>query len=274
MGDDLGKLPGDDDEEPKRKGLRRLRKAERALQKQARLQDEALAEPVTSGGGRKKSAAVAAINDANNDGPGIDTTATNTLKGQGRQWGRRKWKAKGLSDLARVLLAATTVVEATAATTAAWDESDSENNNAVAVDFDAIFDSTECDLDATPCDTSSAVADAAVGKGKGAAAVTKGGKTKKGVGTKEASAVIGDAGEEESEEDAAARRRKEEREAEVKGWAEGVRTALEDETFVTTAHRAAVAARDEILEALADRTRVRMPCHPHSDCVKLFRREK
>ena len=34
MVDDLGKLPEDDDLEPKRKGLRRLRKADRAFQKQ------------------------------------------------------------------------------------------------------------------------------------------------------------------------------------------------------------------------------------------------
>ncbi|CAN0107051.1 unnamed protein product, partial [Laminaria digitata] len=40
MADDLGKLPEDDDLEPKRKGLRRLRKADRAFQKQEQLNQD------------------------------------------------------------------------------------------------------------------------------------------------------------------------------------------------------------------------------------------
>lgn len=89
----------------------------------------------------------------------------------------------------------------------------------------------------------------------------KGGKKGgKGAGKgKEPAAGAGGAaaqGEEESDEVAAARKQREEREADVKVWAEGLRRALEGETFVTTAHRAAVAARDAIVVGLAERTKV------------------
>lgn len=246
MVDDLGKLPGDDDLEPKRRGLRRLRKAERTFLKQQQQQEASIAAS-QPGGGRKKSAAAAPAATAD-DGDGGLPSRTD-MRGKGRQWERRRWRAKGLSDLTRVMLAAGTTTEATGGMISA-----TEHFRAVLAGLDA-DDSTKVVAGA---DEASIAKEPTVA-GKGAAASSKA-NGKKGKGGGKGKQAAAGAGAEEVEEDdgvAAAKRRAADREADVKAWAEGVREALEGETFVTTAHRAAVAARDEIILGLADRTKVR-----------------
>ena len=252
MADDLAKLPGDDDLEPKRRGLRRLRKAERAFLKQQEQQGSATAvQP--GGGGRKKSAAAAAAGDMADDVCQPQSTDT---RGKGRQWGRRCWRTSGLHDLARVVLAARTIV-ASEAPTAGTTTGDSN-----ALTFSAVFDGLGADAakagEPAAEDEKSAFEAAATGGGSGGNKGGKGGKKAKGgaKGKDAASAAAAD-GQEENDEAATARRRKQEREAEVRAWTEGLREALEGETFVTTAHRAAVAARDAIVLELADKTKVR-----------------
>lgn len=247
MVDDLGKLPGDDDLEPKRRGLRRLRKAERTFLKQQQQQEASIAASQPAGG-RKKSAAAATAATAD-DGDDGGLPSRTDMRGKGRQWERRRWRTIGLSDLTRVMLAAGTTTEATGGMTSA-----TENFRAVLAGLDA-GDSTKVVAGAD--DESSIAREPTVaGKGTGASSKANGKKGKGGGKRKQAAAA---AGTEEVEEDdgvAAAKRRAADREAEMKTWAEGVREALEAETFVTTAHRAAVATRDEIILGLADRTKV------------------
>lgn len=244
MCDDLGKLPGDDKLEPKCKGLRRLRKAERSLLKnEQQNQPPTPAAPPASGRSGKKSTVTVPPPSAT---AAADTNASigPTAKGEGRHWERRRWRTTGLSNLARVLLAA-------GATVAAAEDA--------TVDFCAIFDGVKVDVaaadhkgDTTAGDNGDKTAPATSGGKKG--------KKRKGSGKdKETTAVDeGEGGREEGEEQAAAKKKKEEREADVLAWAERVRGAFEGETFVTTAHRAAVAARDAIVVELADRTKVRL----------------
>lgn len=94
-----------------------------------------------------------------------------------------------------------------------------------------------------------------------AAGAGKGGGKKKGAGKGNAKEAVGAAEDEkeaEPEEVIMARREREEREANVRAWVEGFREDLEGETFVTTAHRAAVATRDTIISELTRSTKVRM----------------
>ncbi|CAM9994115.1 unnamed protein product, partial [Ectocarpus sp. 12 AP-2014] len=246
MVDDLGKLPGDDDLEPKRRGLRRLRKAERTFLKQQQQQEASIAASQPAGG-RKKSAAAATAANAN-DGDDGGLPSRTDMRGKGRQWERRRWRTIGLSDLTRVMLAAGTTAEATGGVASA-----TENFRAVLAGLDA-GDSTKIVAGADD-EASIAREQSVAGKGTGASSKANGKKGKGGGKGKQAAAA---AEAEEVEEDdgvAAAKRRAADREAEVKTWAEGVREALEAETFVTTAHRAAVATRDEIISGLADRTK-------------------
>lgn len=263
MVDDLGKLPEDDDLEPKRKGLRRLRKADRAFQKQEQQNQAADAKPpaAAAGGERRKSASrvapppVSAV--AQDKG---DEELAPSRHGRGRFWARRSWKATGLTDLSRVLLAAGETAAASAAAVAAGVEGDA----AITVDFNKILQGVDSGVVAASKDTDeAAVAAAPAGKngGNGAPATAqarKGSKKEKkgpGKGKGAATAAAG-AGDEEEGEEAVAKRQKESREADVKGWAKALRAALEEETFVTTAHRAAVATRDAMFTKLADRTKV------------------
>lgn len=235
MADDLAKLPGDDDLEPKRRGLRRLRKAERVFLKQQQQKKQA-------GAGAEET--------------GVPSSTDS--RGKGRQWDSRRWRASGLSDLARVVLAAAI---ATTHTTGG-------GSTATAVDFSAVLERlTATDAAAKVVgeagDEKSAVDAAAAAPPPGQGASGKGGKKGKGAATaaKGKEAAKGPTtteGDGEDEEAAAARRQKEEREADVKAWAEGLREALEGETFVTTAHRVAVAARDTIVSGLADRSKVQI----------------
>ncbi|CBJ30237.1 conserved unknown protein [Ectocarpus siliculosus] len=246
MVDDLGKLPGDDDLEPKRRGLRRLRKAERTFLKQQQQQEASIADSQPAGGSKKSTAAATAA--AADDGDDGGLPSRTDMRGKGRQWERRRWRTIGLSDLTRVILAAGTTTEATAGMASA-----TESFRAVLAGLDA-GDSTKVVAGADD-EASIAREPTVAGKGTGASSKANGKKGKGGGKGKQAAAA---AGAEEVEEDdgvAAAKRRAADREAEVKTWAEGVREALEAETFVTTAHRAAVATRDEIILGLADRAK-------------------
>ncbi|CAM9618005.1 unnamed protein product [Scytosiphon promiscuus] len=101
MADDLGTLPGDEDLEPKRKGLRRLRKADRAFLKQQNRDSEAAATASAPAGGKNKPLTDVA------DETGLPPSTGG--RGEGRQWHRRRWKTAGLDDLVRVVLAAETI---------------------------------------------------------------------------------------------------------------------------------------------------------------------
>lgn len=234
MYDDLGKLPGDDDLEPKRKGLRRLRKAERTLLKQQQETQALAATPPIAGRGKTKS--IDTVTDANvSDG--------SVTQGQGRNWERRQWRAAGLSNLVKVLLAA-------GETVAGRDAS---------LDFSVVLDGISLDNvaeeDSSPSLASTAVGGSAV-KAAPAVSSAKGGKKgRKGSKGKEIVADEGGQGEEGEEE--TARRKKEEREANMKAWTKDVREAFGQETFVTTAHRAVVATRDTIILEMVDKTTVR-----------------
>lgn len=260
MADDLGKLPEDDNLEPKRKGLRRLRKADRAFQKQEQQNKAAETKPqaAASGGGeRRKSASRVAL-----PSPSAlvqdkgDEDVASSRQGRGRLWARRSWKATGLTDLSRILLAA-------GATAAAAAGAAGVGGDATPVDFNTVLENVDLDVVAAANDTDEATVVAApAGKNGGnrAPAVQAGKGSKKdkkgpGKGKGGATAAAAAGGEEEGEE-AVARRQKESREADVKDWVEALRAALEDETFVTTAHRAAVATRDAMFTKLADRTKV------------------
>lgn len=245
MVDDLAKLPGDDDLEPKRRGLRRLRKAERAFLKQQQQQKQAPAAATSQpGGSRKKSIAAPAGATAEETGVPPSTDS----RGTGRRWDSRRWRASGLSDLARVVLAAVTAITTAAGSTAA------------VVGFSAMLEGLTADAAkvAEKAADEKSAAKSVAPPPPGPVANTKGGKKGKGAAAKGKEAIKGPTteGEREDEELAAARRQKEEREAEVKAWAEGLRETFEGETFVTTAHRAAVAARDAIVLGLADRSKV------------------
>lgn len=243
MVDDLAKLPGDDDLEPKRRGLRRLRKAERTFLKQQQQQPQASATAGQPGG---KKAVVAAAVGATTDDASLPQSAD--TRGTGRQWGRRCWRTSDLEDLARVVLTARTIVESVAPA-----------GNSTNLKFSAVLEGlcTDAAKTAEPAEESGKSAVEAAAATSGGSRGGKGGKKGKGGGKGKEAAVNATAhGEEESEEAAMARKKKEEREAEVKGWSDGLRTALEGETFVTTAHRAAVAARDAIVRQLTNRTKV------------------
>lgn len=252
MVDDLAKLPGDHGFEQKRRGLRRLRKAERAFLKQQQQQQEQVPAAATSqpGGSRKKSVAAAAAA-AGATAEETCTPARTDSRGRGRQWDSRRWRASGLSDLARVVLAAATATATVRDSTAA------------VVNFSAVLEGLTADAGKVTGggDEKSAAAEAAAPPPPGPGVSSKSGKKGKGAAAKGKEVAKGPAteGQGEDEEMAAARRQKEEREADVKAWAEGLREALEGETFVTTAHRAAVAARDAIVSGLADRSKVCVP---------------
>eukprot|EP00903_Cladosiphon_okamuranus_P015016 g13894.t1 len=249
MVDDLGKLPGDDDLEPKRRGLRRLRKAERAFLKQQEEQGSAIAG--RPGGSRKRSTAATAAGAKADD---VGQPKSTDARGKGRQWDRRCWRTRDLHRLARVVLAARTIVaaEAPAAGAAAGDTS--------ALKFSAVLDGLDADAakatEPVAEDRKSATEVAMTGGSSGGNKGGKGGKKAKGggKGKEAASSAVAD-GQEENDAAEIARRRKEEREDEVRVWTEGLREALEGETFVTTAHRVAVAARDAIVLELADKTK-------------------
>ena len=255
MVDDLAKLPGDDDLEPKRRGLRRLRKAERAfLKRQQQQQQQEQKSSAAAGqpaGGRRKSAAAASAAAAGSATDETSLPQSTDARGKGRQWERRHWRTNGASDLTLVVLAAGTIAAATA-------------GDSTAPSFGTVLeglaaDAAKAEQAATEEETSAAETPATKGGGGGGGNKGgKGGKKAKGAGKGKEPAGGGAAaeGEEESDEVAAARKQKEEREADVKAWAEGLREALEGETFVTTAHRAAVAERDAILVGLAERAKV------------------
>lgn len=149
-----------------------------------------------------------------------------------------------MSDLTRVLLAAGTAAAAAGGVTG---------------DFKTILENTKIDAPASG-DSSSAVEPPAKRGSKAAAGASKTGKKSK-AGGKGKGGAADKAAESEPDEAAAARRKVEEREAGVRAWAEELRAALERETFLTTSHRAAVAARDAIILEVADRTKVRVREH-------------
>lgn len=248
MVDDLAKLPGDDDFEPKRRGLRRLRKAERAFLKQQEQGQHGSATAGQPGGSRKKSAAVASADD-------VCVPQSTDDRGKGRQWDHRCWRTSGLHDLARVMLAARTIVASVAPAAGA-----TASGSAV-LRFSAVLEGLGADAskatEPAAEDGRAPLEAAATGGGSGGNKGGKGGKKSKGGGKgKEAASGAAADGQEENDEAVTARRQKEEREAEARAWMEGLRTALEKETFVTTAHRAAVAARDAIVLELAENTKV------------------
>lgn len=255
MVDDLAKLPGDDDLEPKRRGLRRLRKAERAFLKQQQQEQQASATASQPGGRRKKSAAAATAGATADD---ICLPQSADARGKGRQWDRRCWRTSGLHDLARVVLAARTIVASVAPAVGAA-VGDSAALRLSAVLEGLVADAVKATEPVTE-DGKHSVEAVATGGGSSSTKGGKGGKKAKGGGKgKEAASGAAADGEEENEDAAIARRQKDEREAEVRSWAEGLRKSLEGETFVTTAHRAAVATRDAIVSELADRTKVSRP---------------
>lgn len=259
MSDDLGKLPGDDDVEPKRKGLRRLRKAERALQKQeqARREKQQSLDTTTGGGGGGGKGGGKGKSNSTTPPPqpaDDDSGATGEESLAGRQWQRRRWKASGLTELAQVLLSAGEAASsagrgATPDVTKCDTPKTIDVNNAKGTEDGSRKASTA---------GSNEPASGRRGTNK-AAGAGKGGK-KKGTGkgnVKEAGAA--DEGKEpEAEEVVIARREREELEANVRAWVEGFREDLEGETFVTTAHRGAVVTRDKIVSELTGRTKVRM----------------
>lgn len=228
MVDDLGKLPGDEDLVPKRKGLRRLRKAERALQKQE--QELKQRQPATTPppkGGRKSSVKCTA------EATPQPTIIPSAAAGEGRQWHRRSWKMENLlSDLAHALL----TVAAGATTT---NNEVSHNPEGALVGAKPVEDSRTTTAGGTKIPSAQPRGKKGKEKGRG-----KGDDT-------------ADGGGGEGEEAAATRRAREDREAEVRVWIEGLRETFERETYVTTAHRVAVATRDRIVVDLVDRTNVR-----------------
>lgn len=253
MVDDLAKLPGDEDLEPKRRSLRRLRKAERAFLKQQE-QEQGSTAAGQPGESRKKSAAAA--DGAATTVDDVCLPQSSDARGKGRQWGRRCWRTNGLHDLARVLLAARTTVASVPPASGA-----TAGDSSSAVRFSDVLEGLGVD-ETKAAETAAeggkpGVEAGSTGGGSGVNKGAKGGKKAKGGGKgKEAAGGAAADGQEENDEAAIARKRKEEREAEVRIWIEGMRDALEGETFVTTAHRAAVAARDSIVLELADKTKV------------------
>lgn len=224
MAGDLGKLPGDDKMAPKRKGLRRLRKADRALQKQAQQHEEEL--PV-GGKGRKDTMSTP-------DNSTAPTAVTPSAIGNGRRWGRRHWKVTDLSDLVQILIAA--VREPT-------DEGslDKVKNDEGAVVGDAAPVPEEVPVRGGGNSKAKDSVQAGKQKGKSAGGGGKG---------KQVAATTVNLEEDEGGSDEARR------EAEVRDWEERIQLALERETFVTTAHRAMVAARDAVVSQLVGRTQV------------------
>eukprot|EP00904_Undaria_pinnatifida_P004042 jgi/Undpi1/13639/HiC_scaffold_9.g03293.m1 len=261
MADDLGRLPEDDDLEPKRKGLRRLRKADRAFLKQQNQAADSKP-PAVGGGGageRRKSAGRVSPPPSGIAPDKGGEEESESRQGRGRYWARRSWKATGLTDLSRVLLAAGATAAAAASAAAG-----AVTGDAVTVDFNTILDGMDLDVTVDTATDPATAAAAPTGKNGGgggsgppAAKPRKSSKKeKKGVGKgKGAAAAVA---EEEESAEAVARRHKEAREADVKGWVEALTASLEVETFVTTAHRAVVATRDTMLNKLADRTKEAM----------------
>lgn len=226
LADDLGKLPGDDDMAPKRKGLRRLRKADRALQKQAQQHEEQRQQEQQPIKGKVTKGVTIETNCAP---PTVVPSAT----GEGRQWDRRHWSAAGLSDLVQTMVVA--VREPTNGNSGGLADSNTDGKLIV---------------DAVPTP-----GEARGGSSKGKDFAQDGKQKGKGSGGGKGTQLAATAanGDEEEGENHEARR-----EAEVRRWAEGLREALERETYVTTAHRVTVAARDTIVLQLVDRTKVRM----------------
>lgn len=236
MSDDLGKLPGDDDRETKRKGLRRLRKAHRAS-----LRQETHDEPSPSADVKRKKASskkhrAPATTDRGDDDQGIGAIQDASIRGKGRQWVRRKWKAEGLPDLARVILASVT---------AAGD---------LSINFSTLFDSTSV-KDATPKEGEAPESASSGMAGNKTQAVAKSKKGDKKGKAKEKVSAHKEVADEETPE-AVEARKKEERRVEVRAWAEELRGKLEEETYLTTAHRAVVAARDSFIAELTEKTKV------------------
>lgn len=269
MVDDLAKLPGDDDLEPKRRGLRRLRKAERAfLKQQQQLQQQEQGSSAAAGGGRKKSTAAASAAAGASTVGEAGLPQSTDARGKGRQWERRCWRSNGVDNLTLVVLAAGTI----AATTVTAGAKGPMTGDSTTLRFETVLERLAADAakaqQATAEEGNAAEAKPPAKRGESGGGGSGGGGNKGGKGGKkggkgagkgkEASAAGGATaeGEEESDEVAAARKQKEDREADVKAWAEGLCRALEGETFVTTAHRAAVAARDTIVLGLAERTMV------------------
>ena len=260
MGDDLGKLPGDEDQEIKRKGLRRLRKADRAFLRQEKHEQQSpLPKPTKDG--RKKPATkterdlVIGKDEATTSRDGADKDPSS--QGEGRQWDHRKWRTSGLSDLTRVVLSAATAASA----------------EGPSVDFIAILKSTTIDIIAPEEDSDpSALLAGGAGSSKGGKKGNAMKKEKKAVPKeamkkekkavpkeamkKERKAVPKEVVNEEPPEVVEARKRAEEQKAEVRAWEEELRGAFEEETFVTTAHRALVAARDAFVTELTEKTKV------------------
>lgn len=216
MTDDLGKLPGDDEVVPKRKGLRRLRKAERALNKQHEEQEGRQQQ-------RASTVKSAAKDDKGADPASVPSPIVPAVPGQGRQWDRRKWKVAGLPELVQSILGA----EGNVASNSITDGVQSAESAKAAIDS-----------------TTKQVAPEEDKKAKG----------KKGPKPKDVAPMANVV--EEEENIARANRLRREREAEVQAWAESLRKVLETETYVTTAHRVAVAARDSITLELANQTKV------------------
>lgn len=236
MSDDLGNLPGDDDRETKRKGLRRLRKADRAFLRQE-TQDEP--SPTTDVKWKKssfKKQRAPGTAERGNDDQGIGPVQDASTRDKGRQWARRKWRAEGLPDLARVILATVTAV------------------GDLSVHFNTILDNTSVkDVIPEKGEAPGSASSGKVGDKTPAVLNTKKG-SKKGK-AKEKVLAQKEVADEETPEVAEARK-KEEHRAGVRAWAEELRGKLEEETFLTTAHRAVVAARDSFIAELTEKTKV------------------
>lgn len=236
MSDDLGKLPGDDDRETKRKGLRRLRKADRAFLRQETHDEPSPTADVKRKKPSSKKQRAPVTAERGDEDQGIGAIQDASTRGKGRQWVRRKWRAEGLPDLARVVLASVT---------AAGD---------LSVNFGTILGTTSV-KDVTP-EEGEAPGSASSGiAGNKTPAVAKSKKGSKKSKAKEKVPVQKEVADEETPE-AAEARKKEERRAGVRAWAEELRGKLEEETFLTTAHRAVVAARDSFIAELTQKTKV------------------
>lgn len=262
MTDDLGRLPGDDALPPKRKGLRRLRKAERVRQKQQQQQPEAQQEEETSETRKSRSSSSGgegrggALGDES-AAPGVALAST----GGGRQWDRRSWRAAGLAELAQALLGV---------------ERDEDAERSTGEDGGGLRDK---EGRAGPSKDSKCAAAAAAAADVCKKEVAPEPGNKKGAGKarakqadaakQKASAAVEAAAEEEDPLERAKRLREERREG-VGRWAQGLRVALETETHVTTAHRVAAATRDAIILELADRTKVTPEASSGRHCYRFF----
>ncbi|CAM9186768.1 unnamed protein product [Discosporangium mesarthrocarpum] len=213
MVDDLGHLPGDELVNTKRKGLKRLRKAERALQRKE-----------TSGA--PSSSLSPPTNTNSNDGGAPHV---------GRHWSRRKWKPADVSALAHLLQGASLLPPQPGGKSDTRVVGGVEKDDAARVGGGALHASAPL--------PSSAI------KGKGGDVIE--GKTAK--GKEKEGKPVASKGVKGSEAGPAERAAVEGRandggkEADAEAWVEGLRGSMEVETFVTTAHRAAVAARDRAL---------------------------